>query len=369
MKILHRYLTRELLTGFLFAMAVFTFVLLAGRILPELLPMLSQRVAPLTLLQYFALLIPYLLTFAIPMAMLTATLLVFGKLSADGEITAIRASGVSLLNLISPAIVMSIVLVFICLGINCYVAPLCRFAHKSMLVEVGMRDPTAMIEEGKYTSVFPGYLIYAQSKTSNTLAQINVYSLDESGRPTQNMRADKAVIHVDKVGKKLVLELLNVRGEIRDPDDPDNLQKMRPGIRAKRYPITFDVGKILERARSKRDFCDMTFSELLTSIHALRQRGITPGPLWVEAHKRVAGSFACFAFVLIGIPLGIKTHRRETSIGIAVSLLLVFTYYFFVILAETFENKPQYLPELILWAPNIVFELLGLVMLWRVVRA
>jgi lipopolysaccharide export system permease protein len=140
-------------------------------------------------------------------------------------------------------------------------------------------------------------------------------------------------------------------------------------MRAQKYPLTIDVGKMLENIRSKPDFSDMTFFELLSAIYDLRQKGIAPTSLWLEAHKRVAGSFACFAFLLIGIPLGIKTHRRETSIGVAVSLALVFTYYFFVILAETFKNKPQYYPEVILWAPNLIFELLGLILLWRVSRA
>jgi len=369
LKILHKYLTRELLAAFAFSLVVFTFVLMAGNILPELLKLLSKRIPPLMLLQHFLLLIPYLLTFSIPMAMLTATLLVFGRFSADNELTAIRASGVSLWNLISPAVVTSILFVFGCLYINCHLAPYCRGLSRSLMLEVGLSDPTAMIEPGQVTRVFPGYVLYADSRVSNVLHRINVYVLDEHERPTQNLRADRAEIVTDRAAKKLLLILYDVRSEINDPNDPTNPAKMRVGLSAQKYPMEFDVGKMVENARSKRDFNDMTFVDLLYSIRDLREKGITPGPLYLEAHKRVAGSFACFAFLLIGIPLGIKTHRRETSIGIAISLVLVFAYYFFVLLAETFRNKPQYYPELILWAPNLVFEALGLVLLWRVARA
>jgi lipopolysaccharide export system permease protein len=160
-----------------------------------------------------------------------------------------------------------------------------------------------------------------------------------------------------------------VRGEIMDPSDPKNLSKMRPGIRAQQYPLTFDVGKLLAQYRLKRDFSDLTFVELLYAIGDLRSKGIFPASLYLEAHKRIAGSLACLAFVLIGIPLGVKTQRRETSIGVAISLLLALGYYFFVILAETFKNKPQYYAEWILWSPNLVFELLGLILIWRVSRA
>lgn len=368
MKILHKYLARELLVAFGLGMLVFTFVLLAGRILPDVLPLLSQRVPIPLLLNYFALLIPYLLVFSIPMAMLTATLLVFGKLSADNEITAIRASGMSLLNLISPAIVIAIGLVFVCLLINCYIAPMAKFSRKSMLLEVGMRDPAALVEEGSYTTLFPGYLLYTARRESNVLHQINAFSLDERGRPTQNFRADRAILSVNGDTKVLTLELFNVRGEVRDPDDPMNLKKVRRGLQAERYPMQFDLGKVLKEARQKRETGEMSFTELLRSIHDLRSKGITPTPLWMEAHRRVSGAFACFAFVLIGIPLGIKAQRRETSIGVGMGLLLVFVYYVFVVLAKTFENKPQYYPELFLWAPNIAFEVLGLFLLWRVSR-
>src|ERR1051326_674025 len=369
MKILHKYLAREIVSSLCFAIAVFTFVLMAGKILPEFLKLLSKRVPPGTLLYHFTLLIPYLLTFSIPMAMLTATLLVFGKLSADNEITAIRASGVSLLTLISPAIVISILLVLVCLFVNCYMAPVCRATSRTMLLEVGLRDPTAVIEEGQATRAFPGYVLFAERKASNTLYQINIYVLDDRERPTQNLRAERAEISIDETNQKLTLNLYDVRGEIHDPDDPNNLDKIRPGIRAKKYPITIDVGEMIKQATKKRDYGDMTFFELLGAIRDLRDKGITPGSLWLEAHKRVAGSFACFAFLLIGIPLGIKTSRRETSINILISLGLVRSYYFCVILSETFKNKPQYFPEVILWGPNIVFEILGLILLWRVARA
>jgi lipopolysaccharide export system permease protein len=78
---------------------------------------------------------------------------------------------------------------------------------------------------------------------------------------------------------------------------------------------------------------------------------------------------ACVSFVLIGIPLGLKTSRRETSVGIAVSLALAFAYYFLVIVANACKDRPQLFPEAILWSPNLVFELIGLWLLWRVSRA
>ena len=89
----------------------------------------------------------------------------------------------------------------------------------------------------------------------------------------------------------------------------------------------------------------------------------------MEAHQRVASAVACLAFALIGIPLGIKTSRRETSIGIALSLGLALIFYFMLVLANVLRNKPQLYPEVVLWAPCVIFEVLGLWLLWRVSRA
>ena len=82
----------------------------------------------------------------------------------------------------------------------------------------------------------------------------------------------------------------------------------------------------------------------------------------------MASAIACIAFTLIAIPLGIKTNRRETSIGISLSLGLALIWYLVLVLANTLRNRPQFYPEAILWTPKLIFELFGLWLLWRVSR-
>jgi lipopolysaccharide export system permease protein len=257
----------------------------------------------------------------------------------------------------------------VCFYMNSTLAPQCRFQFRTFFLKMGTENPMALIEEGVKIEDFPGYMVYVGHKTPDTIENITVFALGTNGNVVTRLHARSGKVIGKPEEKKLLLDLYDVQGDLRDPNDPTNIRKIRPGTTAKRYPIELDLGQAFRQAKTSRRLSDLLFSELLDQIDSLREQGIYPAATLIEAHQRVAMSVACVAFALIGIPLGVKTSRRETSIGIALSLGLALVYYSALVLANVLRNRPYLYPEAILWVPNLILEIVGLWLLWRVSRA
>ena len=127
MKTLHFYLAKEILATMLMTVVVFTFVLLLGNLLKEIAALMaSGQISPGFLFKAIGLLIPFVLVYSLPMGLLTATLLVFGRFSYDQELTAARAGGISILSLTTPIFVIGVFMSFQCGWINIQIGPQCR---------------------------------------------------------------------------------------------------------------------------------------------------------------------------------------------------------------------------------------------------
>lgn len=371
MRVINRYLTHDYLVAFGMTLAVFTFVMCLGAVI-KAIDLGARGISGLLLLKIFSYNIPYMLTFSIPMSVLTASLLLFGRLSFDGELTAMKACGLSMWQIVSPVVMISIVLSVFCMAIMATIAPRCRHAVRTALVELGVEEPANLLEAGRFVRDFPGLMIYVGDRSGSRMTDIVVYEMGKSG-PSRNVRAKYGTLRTDKVAKAMYIDLYEVRIDQRDKTGAGDVQKSHY-INASHYPVKLDFSEMQKRT-VRHKVSDMTFADLLRAIRDVR--GTFPEldlddlsrqrmNMVVEANKRVALSLSCFAFTLLGIPLGMRSRRRESSVGVGISLLLVFGFYLFIIVANSLVGSPQFRPDLIVWIPVVLSEVLGFYLIQRV---
>jgi len=369
MRVLPKYITRQALVTLGVTVGVFTFVLLLVGSLKRISDLLVNRNVGLAAVAQFLLLaMPKVLIFSLPMAMLATALLVFGRMSADNEVTAMRASGLSLGQVAAPVLLVACAVSVLCMYISTTLMPLCQFQLKTLLLRIGLERPMALLDENTPIRDFPGYIIRLARKKGNIIEDVTIIELDDNRNIRSRFHAQYGVVTPKVAERKVSLDLYNVQGDWRDQEDLTDVHKIRTGATAARYPVELDLGQALRKLASGKTLGDLTLFELRDEIARLRAQDHYPAEALMEAHQRMAWAAACFTFTVIGIPLGLKTSRRETSVGIAVSLGLAMVFYFFVVLANALKGRPTFHPEAILWFPNVLFELLGLWMLWRAAR-
>jgi lipopolysaccharide export system permease protein len=375
MRTLHIYLTRQMLATLGLTVFVFTLLLLLGNVLKEIIHLLVNRQLTLGVACHSVLLlIPWVLGFSLPIGMLTASLLVFGRFSADQELTAARASGISLISLITPILLLSVAVSGLCAWLNFDIAPACRVAYLRLISQASIRDPGNVLRSGESVQLGE-YTILAEKKDGTNLYDVTVVDFTTNGEkwakaPTGDLRSDAA-------NQRIILTLHSAFSWVRNPDN-GWFPELNGGDATFPIPLGFGAQSTMTVGYS-----DMTFRQLRERLRDLeRPTGVvakTPKavqqmigdartPVLVYLHRMVAFSFACIGFTLVGIPLGIRAHRRETSIGVAMSLLLMLVYYSFVVLAQAWVNHPERAPFLIVWLPNFIFQAVGAVLLWRANR-
>ncbi len=355
-------------------MLLITFAFTIGAIY-KVIDIMAKGVSVGIVGRFFLYNIPYSLAYSIPISALFSTLLVFGRLSADSEISAMKSSGLSMWQIASPIVLLSLVFVCICLYNNCVVYPSTTYATRQLTKGIGVEDPIKLLEEGRFIREFPGYRIYVGKKNKNRVRDLIVYEVDkETGEVTGRICAGSGIMTADKEKAELKIDLFDVRIEIPDPNAPGDSSKTRY-INARNYPIRLDFNELLGSKKVSKKRKNMTIFEL---AHRIRNAGaenirlneedrrIEHTKNLVEAHQRIALSISPFMFVLIAIPLGITSHRKESSIGMVMSLGIMFIYYIFMILSDTFDKTPHLYPWLMPWIPIVCGQLGAFLLLRRV---
>jgi lipopolysaccharide export system permease protein len=356
-RILSLYIIREITSLFLLGISVFTMILLMGRLI-KLTDLVISRGVPLADVSRMILyLMPSFLVFTIPMAFLLAVLLAFGRLSADNEITVLKAGGISLMQLMPPVVLCGLVAALLTLAASTIGVPWGNSAFKSLSFDVMKQNVAATIREKVFWDDIPGIVMYTEhyDEERHTLKGVLIYDGRDQKRPLTVFATD-GVLGGGPAQNDIRLSLKN--GSIHVTGSADEYRLIHFG----EYIMT--IGGAGKGSGLARNELDMTVAEL-------RQQINTPGSTQAvrlktlsELHSRFAFPFASLVFAVVAVPLGMQNRRSGKSAGFATSIGILLAYYVVQSLLRTLAEKGVLPPFVALWLPNMLFLGLG----WQLLR-
>lgn len=351
-RIINYYIIREIVSLFLLGIVVFTLILLMGRLI-KLTDMVISRGVPLEdVARMIACLMPSFLVFTLPMAFLLAVLMAFGRLSADNEITVMKAGGISLVQLLPPVLICGTVAALLGLTISIYGVPWGNSAFKQLSFQVLKQNVTATVREKIFWDDMPGIVMYTDhyDEERHTLKGVIIYDGRDKDKPLTIFASDGVL---GGVAGKDDIRIVLKHGSIHKTGRNDEYQL----VNFSEYIMT------IAGPDSKGGIGS---SELDMGIGDLRRQisdPATPAPdrrkMAAELHSRFALPFASLVFAVLAIPLGIQNRRSGKSAGFSTSIAILLAYYILLSLLRTLVEKGD-LPALVgLWLPNILFLALG----------
>jgi len=355
-KTIDRYIFRELLEPFLFGLGAFTAILSASMVLFELVRAVVLRGMPLLVaLQIFIYRLPGIAVYIFPMATLLAALLAFSRLSHDLEVTAFKASGVSLFRLILPVIAFGLLVSLVNLSFSEVVVPEANRAAKNLLLATAVKQPPKIQKNVFVPEVEQGVLkriYYAQAIKGSVMRGVIVQEFAE-GRLAQIINAEEALWQQNKnqwLFRNGTIYLIAESGEYK------HLVKFKEQYLTLKYtPADFYT--------EEKNPDEMNLRQLRHYIAEKERMGVEVTDLKIQLNMKMAIPFASLVFAFLGAPLGLSPRRTSGSVGLGISIIVIFFYYLIAFFSLALGEMQLFTPGLAAWMPNLVTAAVGLYIL------
>jgi lipopolysaccharide export system permease protein len=350
---LNRYLISEILPPFFVGLVAFTFILLFARIL-KLVELIVTRGVPLfQTAKLFSLILPTFLELTVPMAFLLAILLGLGRMSSDQELLAMKAAGISPLQILWPITTVAAVIAMATLLLTMLARPAANMAIKKELYNIAKSRVGTALKEKVFNDAFPKILIYLEEIIPPGNTAQGALIVDKRDSLRESIIFGKvALITTDEETHSLGLRLFD--GSIYERESN------RPGFSQTRfniYDFKLDLDDLISSvSRAEAGPKDMSLRHLLRIIREKREQGVTTIPERMELHQRISFSFAPLVFCLLGVSLTLlpRSSRANRSWGLMLCLFWLLTYYALLSLGRALGGNGALHPIPALWLPNIV---------------
>ena len=358
-KTAYLYVLKEILPISFLGVMIFTIILLMDKILKLIELIVTRGVSVWRILMLLLFISPSFLTFTVPISVLLGTLLGIGRLSSDSEITAFKASGISLYQLYIPIFALSMAAYLFTTFLVLYGLPWGNRGFRATLYLIAQSRADVEIKERVFNDVFDGLVIYVDKVPVQGKKMEGILIYDERDKDRANtIFAKEGFVVNDPKSHEVALRLID--GDIHRYEPKSNVYQK---VQFSTYDLRLELAKIFVSLGKKLKEHEMSVEEIKEKMAKMKQRGENTTPQEIEIHKRYAIPFVCLVFGLVGLPLGIQPRRSGRSHGFVFSILILLAYYIALTSFEILANRHVIPPPAVGWAPNILFGALGVYLL------
>lgn len=362
-RILDKYIFRETLYTFLFGVCAFSAVFIGSGTLFRIAQYITDYGASLSsVMKIFVLSLPGVIVWTFPMSMLLASLLSFGKLSASSEINAMKSCGIGFTRIAAPALVLGMGISLFSIWFNEYIVPWANTSYANVLhYEIkGNTAPQSQdhiiikdIQRGKISR-----LIYARHYDAKSQQMQGV---------TLEVFNEGKISHVENAeyAEWLGDNWLMHNGVVYDISDGKNDAAHTMHFSTQLLPVNQSPREIIREQKRPEE---MTIRELKMTISILGERFVNSKKFETELYQRFTVPMASFIFTMIGLPLALQPTRNSSSMGFAISLIVIFFYYALMTLGNALARGGVLVAWLAVWIPNIVGAVAGSYLMWNATK-
>lgn len=371
MGILRKYVAKEILVPFAIAFFVITLLLLAGELLHELVGRFSSKglaLRDMAMIVFYV--VPALVPYTLPIALLFATLIAFIQLSRNCEVIAMQAAGIPVRAAFAPAVLIGIVAAALLFVLRAEVSPWARRELRVFIVKTVLENPTLVLREQAWTPEFKDMRIFVGRIDDERmmLEDIDIFIENQDELP-RTIVAREGRIRIEPEHRRIFLELSD--GSIHEYklENPDEYSTTT--FRTLTIPV--NIGELqryldryqrLDHLREK----EMSLKQIVMRLSSPSLERRQKRELLQQIGERTALSFMPLTFVLIGAPLGIIPYKTRRSYGLVICALLLLAYYSLLILGETLDKKQVMNSIVAMWVPNIFLGVTGIILIIRAGR-
>ena len=352
---LYTHITKELMSPFILGLLIFTFILLTNRILKLMDLVVNKGVGLDEVIKLIMYLLPSFFMLTIPMSVLLAILITLGRLSADGELIAMKASGISLYQILPPFIALCVTGFLLTNMLSLLLLPQGNRAFRNQLFSLSKRHSEANLQERIFNDDFEGLIIYINEIPGQGKHMQGIVISDKRETEVPSLIiGEEGMIISDQNERKVTLRLFN--GSIhRAANDSLTYQKAI----FKTYDMNLQLSNVESENDTEIKHSEQSIAALLKLLTDRSKEKKSLIKIQTEIHKRFAFPFACVVLGLVGIPFGAYRRKGTRSYGFVLCIIILFLYYVFLNFGETMAKRGILYPALGIWMPNVVLVIMG----------